>query len=69
MSANCLTAESHYRTPERPGSSMAAWFPGVVFYAKAFGVVYRAAGLAKKDLYDNQRWIALGPRACSSATT
>jgi 1-acyl-sn-glycerol-3-phosphate acyltransferase len=36
---------------------MAAWFPGVVFYAKAFGVVYRAAGLAKKDLYDNQRWI------------
>jgi len=57
MSANCLTAESHYRTPERPGSSMAAWFPGVVFYAKAFGVVYRAAGLAKKDLYDNQRWI------------
>ena len=57
MSANCLTAESQYRTPERPGSSMAAWFPGVVFYAKAFGVVYRAAGLAKKDLYDNQRWI------------
>jgi 1-acyl-sn-glycerol-3-phosphate acyltransferase len=36
---------------------MAAWLPGVVFYAKAFGVVYRAAGLAKKDLYDNQRWI------------
>ena len=57
MSANCLTTESHYRTPERTRSSMAAWFPGVVFYAKAFGVVYRAAGLAKKDLYDNQRWI------------
>jgi len=57
MPANCLTTESHYRTPERTGPGMAAWFPGVVFYAKAFGVVYRAAGLAKKDLYDNQRWI------------
>ena len=57
MPANCLTTESHYRTPERPGPGMAAWFPGVVFYAKAFGVVCRAARLAKKDLYDNQRWI------------
>jgi 1-acyl-sn-glycerol-3-phosphate acyltransferase len=57
MPANCLTTESHYLTPERTGSSMAAWFPGAVFYAKAFGVVYRAAMLAKKGLYDNQRWI------------
>ena len=36
---------------------MAAWFPGVVFYAKVFGVIYRAAKLAKQGVYDSQRWI------------
>lgn len=58
MPENCLTTESHYRTPEGAGSPMAAWFPGAVFYAKVFGIVYRAARLAQKGLYDNRRWIA-----------
>jgi 1-acyl-sn-glycerol-3-phosphate acyltransferase len=57
MPANCLTTESYYRTPERVGPGMAEWFPGAVFYPKAFGVVYRAARLAKKGQYDNRRWI------------
>jgi len=36
---------------------MAARLPGTVFYAKGFGIVYRAAKLAKKGLYDDRRWI------------
>jgi 1-acyl-sn-glycerol-3-phosphate acyltransferase len=57
MSVNCLTTESFYQTPERARPGMAAWFPGVVFYAKVFGVIYRAAKLAKHGVYDSQRWI------------
>jgi len=57
MPVNCLTTESFYQTPERTGPGMAAWFPGVVFYAKVFGVIYRAAKLAKQGVYDSQRWI------------
>jgi 1-acyl-sn-glycerol-3-phosphate acyltransferase len=57
MSVNGLTTDSLYQTPEQTGPGMAAWFPGVVFYAKAFGIVYRAAKLAKQGHYDNQHWI------------
>jgi len=57
MPVNCLTTASLYQTPGQTGSGMAGWFPGVVFYAKAFGIVHRAAKLAKQGLYDNQRWI------------
>jgi 1-acyl-sn-glycerol-3-phosphate acyltransferase len=57
MPVNGLTTENFYQTPERTGPGMAAWFPGVVFYAKVFEVVYRAARLAKQGMYDSQRWI------------
>ena len=57
MPLNCLTTESLYQTPERTRPGMTAWFPGVVFYAKVFGVIYRAAKLAKQGVYDSQRWI------------
>jgi 1-acyl-sn-glycerol-3-phosphate acyltransferase len=57
MPVNCLTTESRYQTPARTGSGTAACFPGVVFYAKVFGIVCRAARLAKQGLYDNQGWI------------
>jgi 1-acyl-sn-glycerol-3-phosphate acyltransferase len=57
MPVNCLTTESFYQTPERTGNGMAAWFPGVVFYAKVSGVIYRAAKLAKHGVYDSHLWI------------
>jgi 1-acyl-sn-glycerol-3-phosphate acyltransferase len=57
MPVNCLTTESRYLTPERTGPPVAAWFPGAVFYAKAFGIVYRAAGWSKQGRYDHRRWI------------
>jgi len=57
MHANCLTTESTYQTAVRAGPMMAAGFPNLVFYTKVFGIVRRAARLAKKGLYDNQRWI------------
>jgi 1-acyl-sn-glycerol-3-phosphate acyltransferase len=57
MPVNCLTTESFYQTPERTGPGMAAWLPGVVFYAKVAGVIYRAAKLAKHGVYDSQLWI------------
>ena len=57
MPAHCLTTESLYRTPERSGSGMAACLPTLVFYTKAFGVVRRAAKLARQGLYDNRQWI------------
>jgi 1-acyl-sn-glycerol-3-phosphate acyltransferase len=57
MPVNCLTTASFYQTPERTGPRMAAWFPGVVFYAKVAGVIYRAAKLAKHGVYDSQLWI------------
>jgi len=57
MPVNCLTTESFYQTPERTRPGMAAWFPGVVFYAKVAGVIYRAAKLAKHGVYDSQLWI------------
>jgi 1-acyl-sn-glycerol-3-phosphate acyltransferase len=57
MPVNCLTTESFYQTPERTRPGMTAWFPGVVFYAKVFGVICRAAKLAKHGGYDSQHWI------------
>jgi 1-acyl-sn-glycerol-3-phosphate acyltransferase len=57
MPANCLTTESAYQTADRSGAWMATRFPTVVFYTKVLGIVRRAARLAQKGLYDNQRWI------------
>jgi 1-acyl-sn-glycerol-3-phosphate acyltransferase len=57
MPANCLTTESAYQTADRAGPWMASRFPTIVFYTKILGIVRRAARLAKKGLYDNQRWI------------
>jgi 1-acyl-sn-glycerol-3-phosphate acyltransferase len=53
----CLTSESAYQT----GGRRVSWLPGccatAVFYSKILGIVYRGSKLAKKGLYDNQRWI------------
>jgi 1-acyl-sn-glycerol-3-phosphate acyltransferase len=57
MHANGLTTESTYQTVGRAGPWMATRFPTIVFYAKVSGIVRSAARLAKKGLYDNQRWI------------
>ena len=57
MHANCLTTESTYQTAGRAGPWMATRFPTIVFYVKVGGIVRRAARLAQKGLYDNQRWI------------
>jgi 1-acyl-sn-glycerol-3-phosphate acyltransferase len=53
----CLTAKSAYQTGGRPASWLGRCCPTAVFYSKILGIVYRAAKLAKKGLYDNQRWI------------
>jgi 1-acyl-sn-glycerol-3-phosphate acyltransferase len=53
----CLTSESTYQTGGRPASWLGRCCPTAVFYSKILGIVYRAAKLAKKGLYDNQRWI------------
>jgi len=57
MPVNCLTTESLYQTPKRTRSSIAAWFPNTVFYAKAFMIVFHAAWLAQKGLYNGERWV------------
>jgi 1-acyl-sn-glycerol-3-phosphate acyltransferase len=57
MPAKCLTTESLYQTPERTGFWVAGCLPTFVFYTKVLGIVYHAAKLAKKGLYDNQGWI------------
>ena len=53
----CLTSESAYQTGGRPASRLGSCCPTAVFYSKILGIVYRASKLAKKDLYDDQRWI------------
>ena len=53
----CLTSESAYQTGGRPASWFGRCCPGAFFYSKILGIVYRASKLAKKGLYDNQRWI------------
>jgi len=53
----CLTSESAYQTPGRPVSRLGSCCPTAVFYSKILGIVYSASKLAKKGLYDNQRWI------------
>jgi len=53
----CLTSESAYQTGGRPASRLGSCCPTAVFYSKILGIVYRASKLAKKGLYDNQRWI------------
>lgn len=53
----CLTSENAYQTAGSSASWLAGCCPTPVFYAKILGIVYRAARLAKKGLYDNRRWI------------
>jgi 1-acyl-sn-glycerol-3-phosphate acyltransferase len=57
MAADCLTTESDYLSPERTGTWLGRCLPTTVFYAKVLGIVVRASRLARKDLYDNRRWI------------
>jgi 1-acyl-sn-glycerol-3-phosphate acyltransferase len=54
---NRLTTQDAYRTPERAGSWIGRRCPNTVFYAKAFMIVVHAAKLARKGLYDNERWV------------
>ena len=46
-----------YHTPENSHSTAASLLPTPFFYLNATRVVFRAAGLAKKGLYDDERWI------------
>lgn len=46
-----------YHTPENSHSTAAGLFPTPFFYLNATRVVFRAAGLAKNGLYDDERWI------------
>jgi 1-acyl-sn-glycerol-3-phosphate acyltransferase len=54
---NCLTTHDAYRTPERKGSWIGRSCPNTVFYAKAFMIVFHAARLAQKGLFDEARWV------------
>ena len=54
---NCLTTQDSYRTPDRAGSWIGRSSPNTVFYAKTFMIVFHAARLARKGLYDNERWV------------
>jgi 1-acyl-sn-glycerol-3-phosphate acyltransferase len=53
----CLTSESAYQTGRRSVSWLGSCCPTAVFYSKILGIVSRASKLAKKGLYDDQRWI------------
>ncbi len=53
----CLTTQDTYRTPDRAGSWIGRASPNTVFYAKAFMIVWHAARLAQKGLYNDARWV------------
>jgi 1-acyl-sn-glycerol-3-phosphate acyltransferase len=52
-----LTSQDAYRTPDRAGSWIGRTRPNTVFYAKAFMIVFHAARLARKGLYDDECWV------------
>jgi 1-acyl-sn-glycerol-3-phosphate acyltransferase len=58
MPADGLTTDSLYATDGTAGTWVGRCLPGAVFYAKVFGIIYSAAGLAKQGRYDNPAWIA-----------
>lgn len=53
----CLALESAYQTGRQSVSWLGSCFPTAVYYSKILGIVSRASKLAKKGLYDDQRWI------------
>jgi len=54
---NCLTTQDSYRTPDRAGSWIGRSSPSTVFYAKTIMIVFRAARLTQKGLYDDAQWV------------
>lgn len=52
-----LTQTASYRSPDQEAPWLARRTPGLVFYAKILGVVWRASRLAQQGRYDNEEWI------------
>jgi len=48
---------SSYRSPVRQASWASRRFPNVAFYSRLFGVVIKAARLAKKGAYRDEDWV------------
>jgi 1-acyl-sn-glycerol-3-phosphate acyltransferase len=47
-----------YVSPAGTPGWLARTFPGLAFYPGLFGIVWRAAGLAKRGRYDDAAWVA-----------
>jgi len=47
-----------YRTPPRRRSTFARYLPSARHYATFLGIVFRAASLAKRGVYDDECWAA-----------
>jgi 1-acyl-sn-glycerol-3-phosphate acyltransferase len=53
-----LQDQSEYRSPEFRPSWLTRTFPGVAFYRKLMGIVYRSNRLARRGEYDSDAWTA-----------
>ncbi len=57
MAAAYLTELASYQSADRPTAWLARQNPGLVFYAKILGVVWRASRLARRGRYDGDAWV------------
>lgn len=56
MSLTTPFAQDYVSPAGKPGR-LARLFPGLTFYPRLFGIVWRASGLAKRGRYDDAAWI------------